>query len=99
MVGIDAPLRTDESFRNRHNEDYHKGNSPLELLPINITDTVCLDYMHNVCLGICRRLVEFWVKGKKDIRITDYNLKKINSKLLIIRACVFLQKYAVYPDH
>ncbi|XP_016657479.1 uncharacterized protein LOC107882894 isoform X1 [Acyrthosiphon pisum] len=44
---IDAPLRSNESFRNRVNEDYHKGDSPLELLPINIVDSVCLDYMHN----------------------------------------------------
>lgn len=42
LISINAPLRTDESFRNRKNDDYHKGNSPLELLPINIVDTVCL---------------------------------------------------------
>ncbi|CAI6365904.1 unnamed protein product [Macrosiphum euphorbiae] len=56
---IDAPLRSNESFLNKVNEEYHKGDSPLELLPINIVNNVCLDYMHNICLGITKRLVEF----------------------------------------
>lgn len=38
--GLDAPLRTDESFRSKRDEDYHKGNSPLVQLPINIINTV-----------------------------------------------------------
>lgn len=86
LVGIDTPLRTDESFRNKQNDDYHKGKSPLELLPINIIDTVCLDYMHNTCLGVCKRLIEFWLKGKKNIRISEDNLKQINAKLLNLRS-------------
>jgi len=88
LVGINAPLRTDEYFRKMQNEDYHKGQSPLELLPINIIDTVCLDYMHNCCLGVCKRLIEFWVKGKKNTRIIDNNLKLINTKLLNLRSYV-----------
>lgn len=51
-------LKTNESFRNKIDDDYHKGNSPLELLPINIVDTVCIDNMHNCCLGVMKRLLE-----------------------------------------
>jgi len=80
--GTDSTLRTDYSFRNRLNEDYYKGPSPLELLPIDIVDTVCLDYMHNVCLGVTKRLVELWVKGKKDIRMVDDNIQEVNNALL-----------------
>jgi len=47
----------------KKDEDYHKGNSPLVCLPINIINTVVLDYMHNVCLGVVKRLIAFWVKG------------------------------------
>jgi len=85
---IDAPLRSNESFRNRVNEDYHKGDSPLELLPINIVDSVCLDYMHNICLGITKRLVEFWVKGKKDVRLNEESRKQITVDLLKLRPFV-----------
>jgi len=42
--GLDAPLRTDESFKSKRDEAYHKGNSPLVQLPINIINTVVLDY-------------------------------------------------------
>ncbi|XP_050064975.1 uncharacterized protein LOC126553905 [Aphis gossypii] len=60
FLGLDSPLRSDNTFRMNHDEDYHKGDSPLKLLPINITETVCLDYMHCVCLGVVKRLIEFW---------------------------------------
>ncbi|XP_050546090.1 uncharacterized protein LOC126908221 [Daktulosphaira vitifoliae] len=49
---LNAPFRTDESIRFKKYEDDHKGNSPLIKLPINIINTIVLDYMHNVCLGV-----------------------------------------------
>lgn len=84
----DSPLRSDESFRAKIQEDYHKGKSPLELLPINIVNTVSLDYMHNVCLGVMKRLLEFWIKGKKDVRITDQNKTIISNELMNLRSYV-----------
>lgn len=61
------------------NEEYHKGNSPLELLPINITDSVCLDYMHNVGLGVMKRLIELWTRGKKGIRMNESNIQEVDA--------------------
>jgi len=46
-LDINAPLRTDQSFRTKIDEFYHKDVSPLENLPINITSSVVLEYMHN----------------------------------------------------
>jgi len=86
--GLDAPLRTDESFRNKRDEDYHKGNSPLVQLPINIINTVVLDYMHNVCLGVVKRLIEFWVKGNKLVRLEKDRKDKINNELKNLRPYV-----------
>jgi len=40
---IDAPLRTNDTFRNKVHEEYHEGDSPLEFLPIDIVNDVCLD--------------------------------------------------------
>jgi len=51
FLGIDAQLRTDESFRSKNDESYHKGPCPLEVLPINMISVLVLDYMHNVCQG------------------------------------------------
>ncbi|XP_050434163.1 uncharacterized protein LOC126841626 [Adelges cooleyi] len=86
FLGTDSPLRTDESFRCKLDEEYHKGDSPLELLPINIIDTVCLDYMHNCCQGVMKRLLELWVKGKKDVRLSDQSIKEINSSIQNLRS-------------
>lgn len=52
-LGISAALRTNESFRNKKDENYHKGYHPLESFPINIISTVVMD-MHNVCLGVIK---------------------------------------------
>jgi len=86
--GLDATLRTDESFRSKKDEDYHKGNSPLVCLPINIINTVVLDYMHNVCLGVVKKLVEFWVKGNKQVRLEKDKKEKINNELKKLRPYV-----------
>lgn len=80
---INAPLRTNESFRLRKDDEYHKGLSPLEDLPINITSSVVLDYMHNVCLGVVKRLLTFWVKGKKSVRFLNINIQTEVSSTLI----------------
>uniref|UniRef100_A0A2S2NIQ3 DUF4218 domain-containing protein n=1 Tax=Schizaphis graminum TaxID=13262 RepID=A0A2S2NIQ3_SCHGA len=85
---IDSLLRSDESFRNQNQEHYHKGKSPLELLPINIVNSVPLDYMHNVCLGVMKRLLEFWLKGKKDVRIKDQNKILISNEIVNLRSYV-----------
>jgi len=79
--GLDAPLRTNETFRNKTDDDYHKGDSPLIRLPINIVETVVLDYMHNVCLGVVKRLIEMWVKGNKQVRLEKVKKEKINFEL------------------
>ncbi|XP_050065726.1 uncharacterized protein LOC126554725 [Aphis gossypii] len=70
FLDVSAPLRTDNSFRLKLNAEYHKdGFSPLINLPIDIINCVVLDYMHCVCQGVMKRLLDFWVKGKKPIRM------------------------------
>jgi len=94
--GLDATLRTDEDFRCKKDEDYNKGNSPLVSLPINIINTVVLDYMHNVCLGVVKKLIEFWVKGNKQVRLEKDKKDKINNELKNYDL-MYLPRYVVYP--
>ncbi|KAL7296889.1 hypothetical protein TKK_0010279 [Trichogramma kaykai] len=58
----DAQLRTDTNFRNRLNEEHHKGLSPFETLDINMITFFPLDYMHLVCLGVTKLLIRLWLK-------------------------------------
>ena len=42
-----------------------------------VTDFV-LDYMHLVCLGVMRKLLQFWVKGPLKTRLTAQQVMKIS---------------------
>lgn len=75
-------LRTDKSFCEKSDEDYHKGNSPLEQFEIDITYTVVLDYMHCVCLGVMKRILVFWCKGPKHVRLSNPDINTILTELL-----------------
>ncbi|KAE9523975.1 hypothetical protein AGLY_015622, partial [Aphis glycines] len=98
---IDAPLKTNDSFRNKFHEEYHKGDSPLEFLPIDIVNYVCLDYMHLLCIGIIKRLINFWVKGKKNVRLTEEDTLSVSKNILALRPYVpseFSRKPRVLED-
>lgn len=44
---FDCPRRTDESFRNKTDEDHHKEDTPLTDLPIDmVEDVVVADSLH-----------------------------------------------------
>lgn len=50
---FECPRRTDESFRNRTDEDHHKEDTPLTDLPIDmVEDFVVADSLHLFHLGI-----------------------------------------------
>lgn len=85
FTGVHSSLRTDTSFRIKSDDEYHKGVSPLERLPIDIIQTVCLDYMHVVCLGVMKRLLKFWVLGSQQVRMLKTNLDICNSELIKLR--------------
>jgi len=57
-------------------------------LYINITNVVCLGYMHCVCIGVNKHLIEFWIKQKRDIRLTDESREGINNDLKMLKPYV-----------
>lgn len=44
--------------------------------------------MHNVCIGVTKRLVEFWVKGKKNVRLNETSKEQISIDLINRRVYV-----------
>ncbi|OXA40777.1 hypothetical protein Fcan01_24539 [Folsomia candida] len=58
-------LRSDESIRLKLDAAHHNQPSIIELLPINLVEDIPVDFMHLVCLGITRKLLFLWTKGKK----------------------------------
>lgn len=44
-----------------------------------------LDYMHLVCLGAVRRMIQFWKKGDKIVRLSSAQIVQISEKLTAAR--------------
>jgi hypothetical protein len=66
---LDAALRTDASFRQRHQPKHHNKNghkSLIEDILADIVGDVPLDYMHVVCIGVFKKLLTLWVSGAFD---------------------------------
>lgn len=55
---ITSPLRTDESFAGKQNEEHHlDGPKMFHDLRIGMISLFLGDYMHSVCLGVVRKLL------------------------------------------
>lgn len=68
---FDLPLRTDSSFRNRHDPEHHREKSPLENL-VSVDDTPLLDMvrdfptsdpLHLLEQGVMKLCIRIWMKG------------------------------------
>lgn len=74
----DAVLRTNESFREKVQEEHHTGTSVLENLNINMVNDVPIDPMHCIYLGVVRKLLHLWlIKGPLSTRMVSRNFKSI----------------------
>jgi len=82
---VDAPLRTDEDFFRKIDENYHKPDITCSLLKVphfQPVTNVPLDYMHLVCLGIMRKLINLWLDGELRYRLSSRAVKEISTRLI-----------------
>lgn len=78
---VNATRRTDETFRLRLDEDNHVGVSPLLNLPVGLVSSFPIDYMHSVCLGVMKKLLNCWVGGDLRVRLPNRLVKAISDKI------------------
>jgi hypothetical protein len=80
---ISARPQTDAEFLAMSDEEHHHGTTPLSKLPIGIVSNFILDYMHLVCLGVVRRMLNFWLKGPVDtgIRLQSRSFQLLSDRL------------------
>ena len=78
----DVQLRSDESFRNETNPQHHTSVSPFCDLPIDMVHCFPADYMHQVCLGVQKRCLLAWTKGKREVRLSYNQKQEISNRLL-----------------
>lgn len=82
---INAPLRSDESFARKLDDDHHRGTSILETLNIGMVSQFPIDYMHNVVIGVVKSLLRGVVYGKQDVRMTKPNIDEASNHLVELR--------------
>jgi hypothetical protein len=77
FYNINAPLRTNESFRKKSNEEHHHPGSTIieELDYFDMVNDVVIDYMHAVLLGVTKKLLKMWFieTGKYKLSNVDKN--------------------------
>lgn len=81
----DAPLRSDNDFIRKIDDNYHKPNTTCSLLEVphfKPVTNVPLDYMHVICLGIMRRLIYLWLDGELHYRLPHKAVENISIRLI-----------------
>lgn len=84
FLNENAPLRTDSTFRNRDNEYHHISISPFEDLPINMVNNFPLDYMHLICLGVMKKMIQLWIKGSHISRLRAIDIDSLSSDIIAL---------------
>lgn len=87
----DFELRSNLSFRQRINPEYHRSSESLvlETLGINMVDQFVLDYMHVVCLGVMKKLLELWISVRqKKFSLTSAQIDKLSGRILSIKEVI-----------
>lgn len=88
-----ANERTNESFRAMEDKDHHVGVSPLlKIRPeVDMVKDFILDYIHLACNGIMLKLLDYWMDGKRQIRMTKVQVKELSRRMLSLKKCVPLE--------
>lgn len=82
---INKSERTHDSFISQIDEEHHIGVTPLIQLPINMIECFVIDYMHNVCLGVMRKLLNTWISGDLTVRLSGIAVKTLSDYLVSIK--------------
>lgn len=95
---VDADRRSNFSFRHKlQPEHHHSGNSPLlNIRPmLNIISFFVLDFMHLVCIGIVKKLLEYWTSGNLNFRLSRKYRIELSRRMNCLKAqipCEFQRK-------
>ena len=78
FLPVSKQLRTDQSFRMQEHRGHHNVSSPLLDLQVGLVSQVPLEYMHLVCLGVMRKILNLWTSSSK----TKYKLSRFNVEVI-----------------
>ncbi|KAK0136622.1 hypothetical protein N1851_027195 [Merluccius polli] len=81
----EVEARSDDSFRQQTQGEHHHGSTPLLDLPINMIRAFPIDYMHQACLGVMKRLLFMWCRGVKGLKMSATQIEQVSSRLTNLR--------------
>lgn len=87
---VNARRRTDNSFRQTIDEEHHVIHSPLADVGIDMVACFPYDYMHLVCLGVMKCLLDLWINttGPLHCRISSSLASMVSDRLLALRSYI-----------
>lgn len=75
----DLALRDDVSFREQHQPEHHENAvCPFSDLQIDLVKSFPADYMHQCCLGVMKKMLKLWSRGKSRHRLSPAQLREVN---------------------
>ncbi|KAE8740594.1 hypothetical protein FOCC_FOCC013894 [Frankliniella occidentalis] len=84
---LDAPLRTDESFKAREQTHHHNGHTLLNDIPhFGPVSNVPLDYLHLTLLGVVRKTMYAWMSGPYKNRLSKRLVQEVSAILVLLSA-------------
>ncbi|RXN36598.1 transposase domain-containing protein [Labeo rohita] len=80
-------LRTDQSFRECWQPEHHQEEkiSPFSVLPVDMVKSFPIDYMHQSCLGVMKKLLLMWTRGKTEYRMSSGDVACVSERLEALR--------------
>lgn len=86
----DVILRTNDTFRTEMASREMEGQavSPFLQLPIDMIKQFPIDYMHQACLGVMRKLIVEWVRGQRKNRMSAGQIKEVSQRLATLRQVI-----------
>lgn len=84
LRNVNAHLRNDDTFKSKQDEDHHVGDSPLLQLNIGLVTSFSIDYMHNVCLGVTRKLLQCWINGGFKVRLSANAVRTLSDNMIAL---------------
>lgn len=82
---IKSVERTHQAYLNSIDEEYHISSEIsilTELQSFNAVTSFSLDYLHLICLGVCKNLITLWIKGPLNVRLRSSKINELSSLLL-----------------
>lgn len=84
-------LHTNETYRaemTRRQQNDDIPMSPFLRLPLDMIDQFPIDYMHQACLGVMKKLITEWIRGDRKVRMSAGQTQAVSQRLLSLKAAI-----------